>query len=95
MSLLFVLLMSTTLWLGLSLFKFKKSPYLSSWAREILSDYALPLAVILVSLLAVIVFSGIPINDFKDDPTASVRPPHSPDFESISISVHLLRVTIK
>ncbi|XP_028967170.1 sodium bicarbonate transporter-like protein 11 [Galendromus occidentalis] len=70
-SLLFVLLMLTTLWLGLTLFKFKKSPYLPSWAREILSDYALPLAVISVSLLGVLAFPDIPSNEFKDDSTNS------------------------
>lgn len=65
--------MLTTLWLGLTLFRFKKSPYLASWAREILSDYALPLAVILVSLLGVLAFPDIPTNEFKDDATNSVR----------------------
>ena len=41
-----------TLWLGVTLFNFTKSPYLDSTKRVLLADYALPCAVITFSFVA-------------------------------------------
>ena len=50
-SFLSLILMMGTLWLGVTLFDFKKTPFLSARKREILSDYALPVAVVVFSLI--------------------------------------------
>lgn len=55
--LLFVLLMLGTLWLALKLFEFNKTPYLGSTNREILSDYALPISVVIFSAIGSFLFS--------------------------------------
>lgn len=67
-SLLFLLLMLTTVWLGLTLFNFTKTPYLTSGKREILADYALPLAVLVVSFFGSFVFKNVQMKPFKYDP---------------------------
>merc|ERR1719431_31883 len=64
-SLLYLVLMLGTVWLGVSLFDFIKTPYLSSRRRELLSDYALPVAVIVFSVLGSVVFSKIALDPFK------------------------------
>ena len=46
-----LILMLGTLWLGMTLFDFTKTPFLSRRKREILSDYALPVAVVVFSLV--------------------------------------------
>ena len=43
--------MMGTLWLGVTLFDFKKTPFLSRRKREILSDYALPVSVVVFGLI--------------------------------------------
>jgi len=64
-SLLYLILMLGTVWLGVSLFDFIKTPYLSSRRRELLSDYALPVAVIVFSVIGSVVFSKIALDPFK------------------------------
>ena len=49
-SLLYILLTLGTVWLGTFLYKFKQTPYLTSAKRELLTDYALPVSVIIMSL---------------------------------------------
>ncbi|XP_063729529.1 LOW QUALITY PROTEIN: solute carrier family 4 member 11-like [Symsagittifera roscoffensis] len=49
--LLALLLMLGTLWLGVTLFNFTKSPYLDSTKRVLLADYALPGAVLIFSFI--------------------------------------------
>ncbi|XP_053206492.1 solute carrier family 4 member 11-like [Panonychus citri] len=63
--LLFVLLMLGTLWLALKLFEFNKTPYLGSTNREILSDYALPISVVIFSAIGSFLFSAIETEQFK------------------------------
>jgi len=64
-SLLYLILMLGTVWLGVSLFDFVKTPYLSSRRRELLSDYALPVAVIVFSVIGSVVFNRIALDPFK------------------------------
>ena len=54
-----------TLWLGVTLFDFKKTPFLSRRKREILSDYALPVAVVVFSLIGSVLFSPTQVKTFK------------------------------
>lgn len=58
-SLLYILLALGTVWLGTFLYKFKQTPYLTSAKRELLTDYALPVSVIIMSLIGSIFFSKI------------------------------------
>uniref|UniRef100_H2YQ29 Bicarbonate transporter-like transmembrane domain-containing protein n=1 Tax=Ciona savignyi TaxID=51511 RepID=H2YQ29_CIOSA len=59
-SILFLFLMCGTLWLGITLLRFDESQFLSATKREILTDYALPLSVIVFSFFGSYVFRQIP-----------------------------------
>ena len=63
-SFLALVLMLGTLWLGVTLFNFKKTPFLSRRKREILSDYALPVAVIVFSLIGSVLFQKTGVETF-------------------------------
>jgi len=63
-SLLYLVLMLGTVWFGLTLFNFVKTPYLSPRKREILSDYALPVAVVVFSIVGSGVFSDVKLTPF-------------------------------
>lgn len=63
-SLLFLLLMLGTVWLAVSLYNFNKTPYLQASKREMLADYALPVAVIALSFLGAFVFREVETEQF-------------------------------
>lgn len=54
-----MLLMLGTLWLGLFLYNFRKTPYLTRSRREWLADYALPASVLIMSFAGAYGFSDI------------------------------------
>ncbi|VDD93514.1 unnamed protein product [Enterobius vermicularis] len=57
-----------TLWLGLFLYNFRKTPYLTRSRREWLADYALPASVLIMSFTGAYVFSEVtskPMNIFS------------------------------
>jgi len=58
-SLLYLLLALGTVWLGTFLYKFKQTPYLTSAKRELLTDYALPVSVIIMSIIGSLFFREI------------------------------------
>ena len=58
-SLLYILLALGTVWVGTFLYKFKETPYLTSAKRELLADYALPVSVIIMSLIGSLLFNEI------------------------------------
>jgi len=58
-SLLYLLLLLGTLWLGVTLFNFKQTPYLTAGKRELLADYALPVAVIIMSFVGAFAFKDV------------------------------------
>lgn len=58
-SILYILLMFGTLWLGMFLYNFRKTPYLTRSKREWLADYALPASVLIMSFLGAYGFSEI------------------------------------
>ncbi|CAF2958949.1 unnamed protein product [Rotaria sp. Silwood2] len=66
-SLLYILLTLGTVWLGTFLYKFKQTPYLTSAKRELLTDYALPVSVIIMSLIGSLLFSQINLQSFSVD----------------------------
>eukprot|EP00095_Tigriopus_kingsejongensis_P000918 maker-scaffold186_size273091-snap-gene-1.39 protein:Tk00918 transcript:maker-scaffold186_size273091-snap-gene-1.39-mRNA-1 annotation:"hypothetical protein DAPPUDRAFT_40435" len=67
-----LILMLGTLWLGVTLFDFTKTPFLNKRKREILSDYALPVSVVVFSLIGTILFSGVQVKTFPYKPTSNV-----------------------
>ncbi|XP_078534840.1 solute carrier family 4 member 11 [Lissotriton helveticus] len=67
-----LMLMLGTLWLGHTLYQFKKSPYLHSRVREILSDCALPISVIAFSIVGSYFFKEIQIATFNYIKTESL-----------------------
>uniref|UniRef100_A0A674NFB8 Solute carrier family 4 member 11 n=1 Tax=Takifugu rubripes TaxID=31033 RepID=A0A674NFB8_TAKRU len=67
--LLCLLLMLGTLWMGYTLYQFKRSPFLHAKVREVLSDCALPISVLLFSFIGSYLFSDI---ERQNSPFASV-----------------------
>ncbi|XP_062965464.1 solute carrier family 4 member 11 isoform X1 [Cynocephalus volans] len=67
-----LLIMLGTLWLGYTLYQFKKSPYLHPYVREILSDCALPIAVLTFSLISSYGFREIKMSQFRYNPSKSL-----------------------
>ncbi|XP_027692328.1 sodium bicarbonate transporter-like protein 11 isoform X1 [Vombatus ursinus] len=71
-ALLSLLLMMGTVWLGHTLYQFKKSPYLHGRVREALSDCALPISVLTFSIVGSFVFHGIKMSKFNYNPSESL-----------------------
>ncbi|XP_047201858.1 sodium bicarbonate transporter-like protein 11 isoform X2 [Girardinichthys multiradiatus] len=71
-----LLLMLGTLWMGYTLYQFKRSPFLHAKVREVLSDCALPISVLLFSFIGSYIFSDIELPVFKvhDRPIFNVAP---------------------
>uniref|UniRef100_A0A8C4NXH1 Solute carrier family 4 member 11 n=1 Tax=Dicentrarchus labrax TaxID=13489 RepID=A0A8C4NXH1_DICLA len=71
-----LLLMLGTLWMGYTLYQFKRSPFLHAKVREVLSDCALPISVLLFSFIGSYLFSDIELPVFKvhDRPVFNVAP---------------------
>uniref|UniRef100_A0A8C6S6A0 Solute carrier family 4 member 11 n=1 Tax=Neogobius melanostomus TaxID=47308 RepID=A0A8C6S6A0_9GOBI len=64
--LLCLLLMLGTLWMGYTLYQFKRSPFLHAKVREVLSDCALPISVLMFSFIGSYIFSDVELPVFKD-----------------------------
>lgn len=64
-SLLFLLLMLGTLWLATTLYNFNQTPYLQANKREILADYALPVAVVTFSFIGSFLFKEVSLDQFE------------------------------
>lgn len=87
-----LLIMLGTLWLGYTLYQFKKSPYLHPCVRETLSDCALPIAVLSFSLISSYGFQEIEMSKFRYNPSESlfeVAQIHSLSFKAISSAMGL------
>ncbi|XP_068928516.1 solute carrier family 4 member 11 isoform X2 [Petaurus breviceps papuanus] len=67
-----LMLMLGTVWLGHTLYQFKKSPYLHGRVREALSDCALPISVLTFSILGSVVFHGIKMSKFNYNPSENL-----------------------
>uniref|UniRef100_A0A493TNJ3 Solute carrier family 4 member 11 n=1 Tax=Anas platyrhynchos platyrhynchos TaxID=8840 RepID=A0A493TNJ3_ANAPP len=67
-----LMLMLGTLWLGHTLYQFKKSPYLHARVREILSDCALPISVLTFSVVGSYIFKEIEMSKFNYNPSESL-----------------------
>lgn len=86
-SLLFLVLMLGTLWLGITLLKFDQSPYLSARKREILADYALPISVVFFSFLGSYAFQSVKSEPFYYDPDKGFEL-KVPDVSSLTAGAH-------
>ncbi|KAM6163799.1 solute carrier family 4 member 11 [Rhynchocyon petersi] len=67
-----LLVMLGTLWLGYTLYQFKRRPYLHPYVREIVSDLALPIAVLTFSLLTSYGFQEIEMSKFRYNPSENL-----------------------
>ncbi|KAK9398576.1 Solute carrier family 4 member 11 [Crotalus adamanteus] len=67
-----LMLMLGTLWLGHTLYQFKKSPYLHPRVREILSDCALPISVLTFSVIGSHFFAEIKMSKFNYNQSESL-----------------------
>uniref|UniRef100_A0A8C8RQQ8 Solute carrier family 4 member 11 n=1 Tax=Pelusios castaneus TaxID=367368 RepID=A0A8C8RQQ8_9SAUR len=67
-----LMLMLGTLWLGHTLYQFKKSPYLHARVREILSDCALPISVLTFSIVGSYFFKEIEMSKFNYNQSESL-----------------------
>uniref|UniRef100_A0A8D2Q9C0 Solute carrier family 4 member 11 n=1 Tax=Varanus komodoensis TaxID=61221 RepID=A0A8D2Q9C0_VARKO len=67
-----LMLMLGTLWLGHTLYQFKKSPYLHARVREILSDCALPISVLTFSIIGSYFFKEIKMSKFNYNQSESL-----------------------
>lgn len=81
MPILCLLLMLGTLWLGYTLYLIKRSPYLNSKIREVVSDCALPISVLIFSFIGSYLFLDIqlPVFSVHDVPVFKY-----PSFEKLS-----------
>ncbi|XP_007958187.1 sodium bicarbonate transporter-like protein 11 [Orycteropus afer afer] len=67
-----LLIMLGTLWLGYTLYQFKRRPYLHPYVREILSDLALPISVLTFSLISSYGFWEIEMSKFRYNPSENL-----------------------
>ena len=91
-SLLFLLLMFGTLWLGLTLYNFNKTPYLQAGKREALADYALPVAVVVLSFVGSFVFREVKQKPFNYDAATGLfkmAPLNGMNWPAIALSIGL------
>lgn len=86
-SLLFLLLMLGTLWLATTLYNFNQTPYLQANKRELLADYALPVAVLSFSFIGSVVFDKVSLEQF--DATEVHEVFHIPDASNFNLKVVL------
>ncbi|CAA91473.4 Bicarbonate transporter-like transmembrane domain-containing protein [Caenorhabditis elegans] len=63
--LLFIFLLFGTTWLSMTIISFRSSPYLSRWKRDLVSDYALPIAVLVFSFISFFGFSDVKKEQFQ------------------------------
>lgn len=71
-SILFLLLMLGTVWVGITLYNFTQTPFLTAGKREVLADYALPAAVLIMSFFGSYVFREVKLKPFKYNPDAEM-----------------------
>jgi len=76
-----LILMLGTLWLGVTLYEFTRTPFLNKGQREFLRDYALPVAVVVFSLIGSVLFSDVALKYF------SYQIPGSEDLSTLSTNV--------
>uniref|UniRef100_A0A4W6BWW2 Solute carrier family 4 member 11 n=1 Tax=Lates calcarifer TaxID=8187 RepID=A0A4W6BWW2_LATCA len=68
-----LLLMLGTLWMGYTLYQFKRSPFLHAKVREVLSDCALPISVLMFSFIGSYLFSDIELDLFPQNPREHIH----------------------
>ncbi|GAA52766.1 sodium bicarbonate transporter-like protein 11 [Clonorchis sinensis] len=67
-ALLYLLLLLGTVWLSLYLYNFTKTPFLTAGKREILTDFALPIAVLVMSTIGSLLSGNISLEPYLHSP---------------------------
>ncbi|CAH8679689.1 unnamed protein product [Schistosoma rodhaini] len=68
-ALVYLVLLLGTVWIALNLLNFTKTPFLTATKREILTDFALPIAVVSMSLVGSLIFGDIKLKPFEVEPS--------------------------
>uniref|UniRef100_A0A1I7T050 HCO3_cotransp domain-containing protein n=1 Tax=Caenorhabditis tropicalis TaxID=1561998 RepID=A0A1I7T050_9PELO len=63
--LLFIFLLFGTTWLSMTIISFRSSPYLSRWKRDLVSDYALPISVLVFAFISFFGFKDVRKEQFR------------------------------
>ncbi|KAK7496612.1 hypothetical protein BaRGS_00012264, partial [Batillaria attramentaria] len=84
-SILYLLLMLGTAWLGVMLFNFTTTPYLNASKRELLADYSLPIAVIIMAFVGAYLFREVDMGKSFDPDARDGALFQVVDFSSLSV----------
>ncbi|KAK4474654.1 hypothetical protein MN116_001787, partial [Schistosoma mekongi] len=68
-ALVYLILLLGTVWIALNLLNFTKTPFLTTTKREILTDFAVPIAVVIMSLVGSLIFGEIKLKPFEVQPS--------------------------
>ncbi|CAH8669604.1 unnamed protein product [Heterobilharzia americana] len=68
-ALVYLVLLLGTVWIALNLLNFTKTPFLTATKREMLTDFALPISVITMSLVGSLIFGDIKLKPFEVQPS--------------------------
>ncbi|CAH8575262.1 unnamed protein product [Schistosoma turkestanicum] len=68
-ALVYLILLLGTVWIAVNLLNFTKTPFLTTTKREILTDFALPIAVVIMSLVGSLIFGDIKLKPFEVEPS--------------------------
>nr|CAH8870010.1 unnamed protein product [Trichobilharzia regenti] len=68
-ALVYLILLLGTVWISLHLLNFTKTPFLTATKREMLTDFALPIAVITMSVVGSLIFGDIKLKPFEVQPS--------------------------
>ena len=71
-AILWLMLALGTLWLGMTFYRMRNSPYMNAAARELCSDYSLAAAVVIMSIVGTTGFSAVKFQNFYLDPNGTV-----------------------
>ncbi|KAL8588109.1 hypothetical protein ACOMHN_067211 [Nucella lapillus] len=84
-SVLYLLLLLATAWLGVMLYNFTRTPYLTAGKRELLADYSLPIAVILMAFVGAYLFSDVDMGKSFDEDARKGSLFQLVDFSTLSV----------
>uniref|UniRef100_A0A0K0FXR3 Sodium bicarbonate transporter-like protein 11 (inferred by orthology to a human protein) n=1 Tax=Strongyloides venezuelensis TaxID=75913 RepID=A0A0K0FXR3_STRVS len=90
--LLFIIMVFGTLFISLWLFSFRLTPYLKKYHRDLIGDYSLPLAILIMTIFGETVFKNIPKETFTfndDEPLLNLN-----QFWNLSYDGHLLALQL-
>ncbi|XP_070197517.1 solute carrier family 4 member 11-like [Littorina saxatilis] len=84
-SVLYLLLLLGTAWVGVMLYNFTRTPYLTAGKREILADYSLPIAVVIMAFVGSFLFDDVEIGKSFDPNARTGALFELVDFSTLSV----------